>query len=278
MLVRKGKAYQSNMVLYDEQWVNTVDNKATELIRANFENVKKMIEDGVGYLADSDYCYEDADLNTRKWFVLMLIIREASAISEQWMNTKLTYPMLQNGSRGFVMGIRGEYHPKTIGMYSRYNISNGYMWIMNSLKLSHKVLNPFEYRGAVGQMLEAAVERKQEPDEVAALSKLLEDGFVSVKEGRLCPEFATISCADYCTIKEKLMDGISALAKLIAKHRDLAGEELRKKTPTVIQGANEVGAIVSMWSMLEGMISVVLEDGYMTKGNGENLLAYYFET
>jgi len=33
-----------------------------------------------------------------------------------------------------------------------------------------------------------------------------------------------------------------------------------------------------MWSMLEGMISVVLEDGYMTKGNGENLLAYYFET
>lgn len=78
--------------------------------------------------------------------------------------------------------------------------------------------------------------------------------------------------------KEKLMDGIGALAKLIAKHRDLAGEELRKKTPTVIQGANEVGAIVSMWSMLEGMISVVLEDGYMTKGNGENLTAYYFET
>ena len=176
------------------------------------------------------------------------------------------------------MGIRGEYHPKTIGMYSRYNISNGYMWIMNSLKLSDKVLNPFEYRCAVGQMLEAAVERKQEPDEVAALSKLLEDGFVSVKEGRLCPEFATISLKDYNDIKNKLMDGISKLAKLIAKHRDMAGEELRRKTPSAIGGANEVGAIVCMWSMLEGMISVVLEDGYMTKGNGENLLAYYFET
>lgn len=278
LLIRKGKTYQSNMVLYDELWVKTVENKATELIRANFENVKKMIEDGVGYLADSDYCYETAELNTRKWFVLMLIAREAGAISEQWMNTKLTYPMLKNGSRGYVMGIQGEYHPETIGMYSQYNISNGYMWIMNSLKLSDKVLNPFEYRGAVGQMLEAAVERKQEPEEVAALSKLLEDGFVSVKDGSLCPEFATISYADYNSIKEKLMDGISTLAKLIAKHRDMAGDELRKKTPTAIQGANEVGAIVSMWSMLEGMISVVLEDGYMTKGNGQNLAAFYFET
>ena len=278
LLVRKGKTYQSNMVLYDEQWSKTIEDKAKELIRANFENVKKMIEDGVGYLADSDYCYEAADINTRRWFVLMLIIREASVISEQWMNTKLTYPMLQNGSGGYVMGIRGEYHPETIGIYSQYNISKGYMWIMNSLKLSDKVLNPFEYRGAVGQMLEAAVERKQEPEEVAALSKLLEDGFVSVKDGSLCPEFATISYADYNSIKEKLMDGISALAKLIAKHRDMAGDELRKKTPAAIQGANEVGAIVSMWSMLEGMISVVLEDGYMTKGNGQNLTVFYFET
>lgn len=62
---------------------------------------------------------------------------------------------------------------------------------MNFVKLSDKVLNPFEYRGAVGQMLEAAVERRQEPEEVAALSTLLENGFVSVKDGSLCPEFAT---------------------------------------------------------------------------------------
>lgn len=278
LLVRKGKTYQSNMVLYDEQWIKTVSDKAIEIIHDNFVDVKKMVDDGVGFLEDTDYCYRAADINTRRWFVLMLIVKEASDMSEQWMNTKLTFPLLQNGSRGYVMGIRGEYHPEVIGMYSQYNISNGYMRIINFVKLSDKVLNPFEYRGAVGQMLESAVERKQEPEEVAALSKLLEDGFVSVKDGSLCPEFATISYADYNTIKDKLMDGISELAKLIAKHRDMAGDDLRKKTPTFIQGANEVGAIVSMWTMMEGMVSVVLEDGYMTKGNGQNLTAFYFET
>ena len=68
------------------------------------------------------------------------------------------------------------------------------------------------------------------------------------------------------------------MAELIGKHRDMAGEELRKKTPAAILEANEVGAIVSMWSMMEGMIALALEDGFVTKGNGQNLTAFYFKT
>jgi len=213
LLVRKGKAYQSNIVLYDEQWRKTVYEQAKELLHTKLEDVKKRVDEGVGYLAETDYCYEAADLNTKRWFVLLLIIWEASIISEQRMKTKLTYPLLQNGSNGYVMGIRGEYRPETIGIYSQYNISKGYMRIMNFVKLSDKVLNPFEYRNVVGQMLEAAVERKQEPEEVAALSLLLNNGFVSVKEGKLSPEFATISYEDYKAVKDKLSDGITGWQK-----------------------------------------------------------------
>ena len=278
LLVRKGKTYQSNMVLYDEQWRKTVYDKATELLHTKLDDIKKLVDEGVEYLAETDYCYEAADLNTRKWFVLLLIIWEASMMSEQKMSTKMTFPLLQNGSNGYVMGIRGEYHTDTMGIYGQYDINKGYMRIMNFVKLSDKVLNPFEYRNATGQMLEAAVERKQEPEEVAALSTLLENGFVSVKDGKLCPEFATISYEDYKAVKSKLADGINQMAELIGKHRDMAGEELRKKTPAAILEANEVGAIVSMWSMMEGMIALALNDGFMAKGNGQNLTAFYFKT
>lgn len=278
LLVRKGKTYQSNMVLYDEQWRRTVYNQATELIHTKLEDVKRLVDEGVGYLAETDYFYEAADINTRKWFVLLLIIWEASMMSEQKMNTKMTFPLLQNGSNGYVMGIRGEYHTDTMGIYGQYDISKGYMRIMNFVKLSDKVLNPFEYRNAVGQILEVAVERKQEPEEVVALSTLLEYGFVSVKDGKLCPEFATISYEDYKVVKNKLADGINQMAELIGKHRDMAGEELRKKTPAAISEANEVGAIVSMCSMMEGMIALALEDGFVTKGNGQNLTVFYFRT
>ena len=278
LLVRKGKTYQSNMVLYDEQWRKTVYDKATELLHTKLDDIKKLVDEGVEYLAETDYCYEAADLNTRKWFVLLLIIWEASMMSEQKMSTKMTFPLLQNGSNGYVMGIRGEYHTDTMGIYGQYDINKGYMRIMNFVKLSDKVLNPFEYRNAIGQMLEAAVERKQEPEEVAALSTLLENGFVSVKDGKLCPEFATISYEDYKAVKSKLADGINQMAELIGKHRDMAGEELRKKTPAAILEANEVGAIVSMWSMMEGMIALALDDRFMAKGNGQNLTAFYFKT
>lgn len=278
LLVRKGKAYQSNMVLYDEQWEKAVYNQATELIQTELENVKRLVEEGVGYLAEADYCYEAANMNTRRWFILLLIIWEASMLSEQKMSTKMTFPLLQDGSNGYVMGIRGEYHSDIKGIYGQYDMHQGYMRIMNFLKLSDKVLNPFEYGEAVGKILEAAVERKQEPEEVAALSGLLENGFVSVKNGMLCPEFAAISCEGYRSVKDKLDTGINRMAEIIGKHRDLAGEQLRKKTPAAIADANEVGAIVSMWSMMEGMIALALDDGFVTKDNGQNLTVVYFKT
>ncbi len=276
LLMRKGKAYQSNMVLYDEQWLENVHSKATELLNARMEDVKLLVDAGVDYLAQTDYCYENADINTKRWFILMLIIWEASMMSEKWMKTKMTFPRLENGSNGYVMGIRGEYHPQTCGIYGRYGMEHGDMRVMNFVKLSEKVLNPFEHRNAVGQMLEAAVERRKEPEEAAALSELLNNGFVSVKDGVLVPEFATISYKDYEMVKSRLGDGVEKMAELIAKHRDMAGDELRKKTPSEISGANEIGAIVSMWSMMEGAIDVVLTDGYMTRGNGQNFTAYYF--
>ncbi|MBQ8598162.1 MAG: hypothetical protein IJ409_10270, partial [Lachnospiraceae bacterium] len=61
------------------------------------------------------------------------------------------------------------------------------------------------------------------------------------------------------------------------EHRDKAGKELEKITPKEIPAAKEVGSIVSMWSMLEKIVPVVLESGYMQRGKeGQNLTTFYF--
>ena len=278
LFVKKGKSYQSNMVVYDEQWRSMIYQQAIELLHTRLEDIKKLVDDGMEYLAESDYFYEDADINTKKWFVLLMIIWEASMMSDQKMKTKMNFPLLANGSNGYVMGVKGEEHSEMMGIYGQYDLRHGFMRIMNFVKLSDKVLNPFEHGNSVGRMLESAVERMQEPEEVAALSTLLEKGFVSVKDGKLFPEFATISYKDYMEVKNKLSEGIHQVAELIGKHRDMAGEALRKQTPETIAEANAVGAIVSMWSMLEGMIVLALEDGFVTKGNGQNLTTFYFKT
>lgn len=234
------------------------------------------VETGVSlpYLEDEVAILEKMDLLVRKGKTYQSNI---VLYDEQWMNTKMNFPLLSNGSTGYVMGIRGEYQIDTQGIYGWYNLSQGHMRILNFMKLSEKALNPFEHNNAVGKMLEAAVEGKPEPEEVAVLSKLLQNGYVSVKNGKLCPEFAMISESDYDSVKSRLSEGISMIGKMIAQHRDMAGEELRKKTPAAISGANEVGAIVSMWSVLEGIVDVMLKDGYMTKGSGQNLTTFYFK-
>ena len=53
---------------------------------------------------------------------------------------------------------------------------------------------------------------------------------------------------------------------------------VKKLENTAVAEAHEVGAIVSMWSMMEGMIELALDDGFVTKGNGQNLTAFYFKT
>lgn len=278
LLVKKGKAYQSNIVLYDEQWRKSTYDRSVSMLCDKLPELKKLVDEGVSYLEKTDYCYEAADLNTRRWFILMLIMWEATHMAEEFMSTKLQFPLLANGGNGYVMGIRGEYQNNMQGIYGGYDMGQGYMRVLNFIKLSGKALNPWEHNHSVGKILQAAVERKPEPEEVAVLSELLENGFVSVREGALCPEFAMISEVDYKEVKRKLGESITMMAKLIANQRDLAGEELRKKTPAAISGANEVGAIVSMWSVLEGIVEVVLEDGYMTKGDGQNLTVFYFRT
>ena len=277
LLTKKGKTYQSNMVLYNDEWKNKVNAKTVELLKDKLSEVKTLVDAGVTYLEDTDYRYAKADTNTKKWFVLIMLVWEAINLSEKKMKTSLEFPLLENGSVGYVMGIRGEYHYDTNGINGHYNVNGGYMRVMNFKALTDKILNPFEYRGGVGKLLGAAVAREEEPEEMEALSSLLEEGFVSVKDGRLQPEFAVISEKDYYKLAEKLGAGIDAMAELVAKQRDMAGEELRRMTPNNIPRADEVGALVAMWGVLEGMVSLVLEDGFMTKGEGQNLTTFFFK-
>ena len=107
LLVKKGKTYQSNMVVYDAKWRKRLEEKTAELLMQEFPYIKNRIEEGVRYLAETSYCYENADLNARRWFIFMFLMWEASMESERWLTTKITFPLLKNGSNGYVMGMRG---------------------------------------------------------------------------------------------------------------------------------------------------------------------------
>ena len=277
LLIKKGAKYHCGLVIYDNTFKNSVRETAGIAIKENIDSIKAAVEKGKSLLPGTDYyCYAD-DENTRGWFILMLIMWEAVQQSEEKMKTKLTFPLLGNGHNGYVMGMRGECPLVMSGIYGRYALEKGYLRVLNYNDLTDKVVNPNE-RGVRSVFL-ACEDRLSETTQLETLTDMLEKKVVHIENGKISPNFAEISEADYIAIMEKLAPEIDEMATLAAKIRDAAADKLAASVPKEYADAREIGGIVSMWSLLENAASTILETGYLTKGTDEqNLTTFYFKT
>ena len=277
LLIKKGNKYHCGLVIYDKAYTDSVRDAAKAAVKENIEFIKAAVEKGKSILPDTDYrCYAD-DENTRGWFILMLIFWEAVQQSEEKMKTQLTFPLLGNGYNGYVMGMRGESQLAMSGIYGRYALEKGYMRVLNYNDLTDKVVNPFE-RGVRNVFL-ACEDRLGETAQLETLTDMLERKIVHIEDGKISPNFAEISEADYEAIMEKMAPEIDAMATLAAKIRDKAADKLASSVPKEYTDAREIGGIVSMWSLLENVASTILETGYLAKGTDQqNLTTFYFKT
>ena len=277
LLVKQGRKYRCGIAVYDRTFVEGLNKAAKSALRERIGAIKSAVEKGKELLRDTDYQYRLDDGNARGWFILMLISWEAMQESEAKMKNRLTFPLLENGSRGYVMGMRGEIPSGLQGIYGMYPLKNGYMRILNFSLLSDRNINPFA-KGA-GDVLCACEARLGETAELETLSEMLENKAVCIEGGKICPNFAEISERDYRILAEKLKDEIGGMSALAAGLRDSAAEALAKAMPKGIPHAGEIGSIVSMWSLLENIVPVLLEDGCLTGGSGDqNLTAFYIRT
>ena len=277
LLVRKGQKYHSGIVIYNQDFQEEVSKAAKAAILENIEIVRTAIEKGKELLKETDYhCYAE-DENVRGWFLFLLIAWEAVQNSEEKMKTHLTFPLLENGSKGYVMGSRGELPSEMAGNFGMYSLRHGYLRGLNYKRLTDKVVNPFE-KGA-REVLLACEERLGETAELETLSEMLEKKIVHIEDGKICPNFSEISEKDYFKLMDGLTGEIDAMAVIIARLRDNAAEALAKKTPKDIPSVREIGSILSMWSILENLVPPILESGSLTKGaEDQNLTTLYVRT
>ncbi len=277
LLVKKGQKYHCNIVIYNREFLEEVSRAAKTAILENVDVVKAAIEKGKNLLKDTDYrCYPE-DENAKGWFILLLIAWEAVQNSEEKMNTHLTFPLLENGSKGYVLGSRGAIPSEVAGIYGMYSLNHGFLRTLNYKRLTEKVVNPFE-KGA-REVLLACEERQGETTELETLSDMLEKRIVHVEDGKICPNYSEISEKDYFKLMDGLAGEIDAMAAITAKLRDDAAESLAKRTPKDIPNVREIGSIISMWSILENIVPPILESGTLTKGSEEqNLTTLYVRT
>ena len=254
-----------------------VHKAAQAAVRENIGSIRAAVEKGKKLLEETDYSCARDDGNIRGWFILMLICWEALQASESRMKNPLTFPLLENGYRGYVMGMRGEIPSGLSGIYGRYQLEHDYVRIFNFNLLTDRVFNPFAK--GVRDVLLACEAGQGETADLERLSEMLGNGFVRVEDGAIRPDFPVISEKDYLSLAEKLKDEIGETAALAAGLRDAAAETLAGMMPGDLLHVREIGSIISMWSLMEDIIPVALEDGVLAKdGEGRNPTVFWFRT
>ena len=274
LLVKKGQKYYSGIAIYNNAFQEEVNKAVRASILENIDFIKSAVEKGKKLLTSTDYqCYK-VDENVRGWFLLLLLAYEAEQKSEEKVKTPLTFPLLANGSKGYVMGKRGENISERFGFCGMFSLNHGYLRAMNYKRLTDRVVNPFE-KGA-REVLCASEARLDETSELEALSDMVEKGIVHVEDGKICPNFSEISEKDYSKLMDDLSEEIDGFAAFVAKLRDAAAEALAGVVPGEIPNVREIGSIVCMFSLMENVFAAVLDSGYLTKGSEEqNLTTLY---
>ena len=274
LLVKKGQKYYSGIVIYNNAFQDEVKKAVKAATLENIDIIKSAVEKGKKLLANTDYqCYR-ADENVKGWFLVVLMIWEAIQKSEEKMKTRLSFPLLANGSKGYIIGERGESVRENAGIYGMYSLNHGYLRAINFKSLTDRVVNPFE-KGA-REVLCASEARLGETTQLETLSDMLEKGIVHMENGRICPNFSEISEKDYFWLMDNLSEEINAFATIAATLRDDAAEALARVVPKEISDAREVGSIICMWLLIESIIPAVLGSGFLKKGSDEqNLTTLY---
>ena len=277
LLVKKGRKYHCGIVIYDKTFTEKIHQAAQAAVRENIGGIRAAVEKGKKLLEETDYSCARDDENIRGWFILMLICWEALQESESRMKNPLTFPLLENGCRGYVMGMRGEIPSGISGIYGRYQLEHDYVRAFNFNLLTDRVFNPFAK--GVRDVLLACEAGRGETADLERLSEMLGNGFVRVEDGAIRPDFPMISEKDYLSLAEKLKAEIGETAALAAGLRDAAAETLAEMMPGDLRNVREIGSIISMWSLMEDIIPVALEDGFLAKdGEGRNPTAFWFRT
>ena len=277
LLVMKGRRYHCGIVIYDRSFTEKVNEAAGPALRGKLPCIMAAVDKGRALLKDTDYRRLQDDDNTRGWFILMLICWEALQRSESKMKTRLTFPLLENGSNGYVMGMRGEIPSGISGIYGRYALRHDYVRILNFNLATDTVINPFAK--GVRDVLCACEAGLEENTELEALPDMLEKKIVYIRGGKICSGFSEISEKSYFFLMEQLKDEIDEMSSVAACLRDQGADLLAQSMPESIPHVHEVGSIVSMWSLMENIVPAIMENGFLSRGlDGQNPTAFYIKT
>ncbi|MBQ7796806.1 MAG: sigma-70 family RNA polymerase sigma factor, partial [Lachnospiraceae bacterium] len=237
LLKKVGEKYQTNIIIFTSEYEVRVQEKFEHVYTAMVDQISKKLDECLPELKTYS-CFDRVSVdNNAKWIYANIAMFHAiSKFNEEVIcGTYGSYPMLSNGSRGFIFGYDNDYDNHHFhGIYNydegpvRISINN-YRVIENCQHWETK-----QWHKGITAMIDAVVGNKAD-EKNEELIHMINEGFIQAEDGVLSANFPVFTYEDFYAVKLILVPVTEMIFKCISEICAIAAETLRDYVPKALR-------------------------------------------
>ncbi len=244
-----GDKYQTNIIIFTEEYEKELTNKIRPVYEKAAERFDKKLSEVLPALESLDFKGNDYNRNRLKWTFANLTMVFALNLSDEIERKRFgDYPPLSNGSYGFIFGYDNDYRYHHFnGLYIQCeNDEHTAYFSVENYRIIEKCQfwKPRNWNQSVKAMCDAILEKSADTDNEMLIS-LIEEGFISSKNGNLSAAFPVFSAE---TLSDTIWPLLKPLAEDICQSMieicDIAAQILKDFIPRALRDKTEQLAFI----------------------------------
>ncbi len=241
ILKQVGDKYQTNIVIFTSKYESCVMEKSRAVYEMSAQLFHQLLEETLPQIKGLELFENDLDDNDYKWiFSNMALYFSARRFDQTKRESLGQYPLLSNGSSGFIFGYDNDYENRCFnGIYEHSS------W---GAVVNYRFFEACQHwephnRKTLDAMLDAIYGRKAD-EENDELIRMIEEGFILSDKGQLSPNFPVFSVKALEKIQVLLEPLLEVACDCMTIICDIAAEILKNHVPKSLKSRCEQMAYI----------------------------------
>lgn len=269
-LIRKiGHKYQTNILIFTEDYEQEWGRKAASVCEKASERLDQRLSECLPVLSTMDFKGNTYTANRLKWTFANVTMMFALQLSDEQTRERFgEYPLLSNGSHGFVFGYDNNYvHHHFRGIYDHCENSDrtAYFSVTNYRVIEKcQAWEPVHWHSSVEAMCGAILEKEADPNN-EMLIRLMDEGFISCHNGKLSAEFPVFSANQLNgAIWQILQPAVREVTAYMTEACELAAQMLKHTVPqALLDRCDSLAFIRHRMDVMALVIEKMVEQGQL---------------
>lgn len=280
LLKKIGDKYQTNIIIFTDEYEKKLLEISKPIYGKSANLIYQNIMDALPELKKWDFYGKDYDDNRLKWTFANLAMYHALCKADESGRADFgEYPLLSNGSYGFIFGYDNDYvNHHFNGIYGNCENPENTAWVsVENYRIIEKCQNvqPLNWDATVGALTSAALfEAADENND--ELIRLVNEGIISSEGGKLSPNFPVFSEQIFEETKKLLTPAIEEACNCMAQICDMGAKLLKNYVPKALQNkCDQLARINHQMDVMAFLIENMVANGQLILPNEKTNLCIF---